>query len=158
VRSMFFKKPVKTLGKQIGVQSQATAYDRAHPGDKLFPENFKWRKWGVQFVSLNVPGGSNNDADVWYGAATETLAQTEERATRTAADIRWLDSAFNDATATGAAAVVIVLQADMWDLDGKTAAHLTNYETLVADIAAKATAFGKPVLLLNGDSHVYRSD
>ena len=93
IRSMFFKKPVKTLGKPVGVQSQATAFDRAHPGDKAFPENLKWRKWGVQFVSLNVPGGSNNDADIWFGAATESLAQAEERATRTAAGIRWLDAA-----------------------------------------------------------------
>ena len=46
----------------------------------------------------------------------------------------------------------------MWDLDGKTAAHLTNYEPFVASIATHTTAFGKPVLLFDGDSHVYRSD
>jgi hypothetical protein len=46
----------------------------------------------------------------------------------------------------------------MWDLDGKTAAHLTNYSPFISEIAAKTTEFGKPVLLFNGDSHFYRSD
>ncbi|MDT4921501.1 MAG: hypothetical protein QOI15_2403, partial [Pseudonocardiales bacterium] len=46
----------------------------------------------------------------------------------------------------------------MWDLDGKTSAHLANYESLVSSIADHTTRFGRPVLLLNGDSHTYRSD
>ena len=46
----------------------------------------------------------------------------------------------------------------MWDLDGKPASHLANYEPFVASLASHTTAFGHPVLLLNGDSHVYRSD
>jgi hypothetical protein len=49
-------------------------------------------------------------------------------------------------------------QADMWDLDGKDASHLTNYESLVSSLATHTSSYGKPVLLLNGDSHVYRSD
>ena len=46
----------------------------------------------------------------------------------------------------------------MWDLDGNVIAHLTGYESIIAEIAAKTKAFGKPVLLFNGDSHTYRSD
>jgi hypothetical protein len=49
-------------------------------------------------------------------------------------------------------------QADMWDLDGKDPSHIANYEPFIASIASNTTAFGKPVLLLNGDSHIYRSD
>jgi hypothetical protein len=48
--------------------------------------------------------------------------------------------------------------ADMWDLDGQTPAHLTNYEPIIARIASLTTASGRPVLLFNGDSHLYRSD
>ena len=33
----------------------------------------------VLFVTINLPGGSNNDHDIWYGAPTETPAQTQER-------------------------------------------------------------------------------
>ena len=74
------------------------------------------------------------------------------------ADLRWLDAAFALAHADDAAGVVVVTQADMWDLDGKTPAHLTNYEPIVSSLASHTTAFGKPVLLFNGDSHTYRSD
>jgi len=52
---------------------------------------------------------------------------------------------------------VIVAQADMWDPE-KGAAHQTGYEPFVASVASHATDFGGPVLMFNGDSHVYRSD
>ena len=77
---------------------------------------------------------------------------------RTAADLRWLDSAFAYAKSEHAKGVVIFEQADMWDLDGKTASHIANYESFIANIARNTLAFGKPVLLFNGDSHTYRSD
>jgi len=37
-------------------------------------------------------------------------------------------------------------------------AHQAAYEPFVPDIANHAVEFGKPVLMLNGDSHVYLSD
>jgi hypothetical protein len=77
---------------------------------------------------------------------------------RTGADQRWLDAAFARAEADGVGAVVIGTQADMWDLDAKTSAHVTNYEPIISDIARNTSTFGRPVLLFNGDSHVYRSD
>ena len=46
----------------------------------------------------------------------------------------------------------------MWDLDGKTPAHLTNYEPVIGKIASLTTALGRPALLFNGDWHRYRSD
>ena len=53
-------------------------------------------------------------------------------------------------------AVVISAQADMWDPE-KGAIHQAGYEPFVQSIAAHTTAFGKPVLMFNGDSHVYLS-
>lgn len=48
--------------------------------------------------------------------------------------------------------------ADMWDVDGKPATHITGYKPYIDTIAARTLAYGKPVLLFNGDSHAYRSD
>jgi hypothetical protein len=159
VRQIFFSNPGHTLGQHDQrVLSQAQAFDPAHPDDAQYVENVMWEQSHVLFVTINLPGGSNNDADVWYGGAAATGEQTQEAQLRTAADLRWLDAAFKQAEADDMAAVVIGLQADMWDLDGKTAAHLSNYEQFVNDIATNTTSFGKPVLLLNGDSHVFRSD
>jgi hypothetical protein len=159
VRSIFFANPGKTLGSgTLKVTSQAKAYNRNYPTDKQFVENVLWEQKDTIFVSVNIPGGSNNDADVWYKGASETQQQTDERTQRTAADLRWIDAAFALANAEHASGVVILEQADMWDLDGKTTAHLTNYAPFISEIAAKTTEFGKPVLLFNGDSHLYRSD
>jgi hypothetical protein len=159
VRSIFFANPGHTLGSgTLTVTSQATAFDPTHPSDAQFIENVMWEKHGIVFVTLNLPGGSNDNADPEYGAPL-TAAQANERTTRQGADLRWLDAAFGLADADGAAGLVIATQADMWDISGNgDPHHLTNYKPYVDSIALHTTAFGHPVLLLNGDSHVYRSD
>ena len=159
VRSLFFAEPGRTLGGgQLHVQSQATAYDRAHPEDAAFVENVRWQRRGVQFVAVDVPGGNNNDTDPWYKTPTAGDPQLAEVRDRTAADLRWLAATFAQARDDGARAVVVIMQADMWDLDGNVVAHIARYEPFVAALAEESTAFGNPVLMLNGDSHIFRSD
>ncbi len=160
VRSIFFGDPTHAFGGQLAVHSQAVDYDKTHRTDRDYSENVWFEKSGVLFVTLNIPGGSNNDTDPWYGAPVMSPAQQAEVDNRSAANLRWLDAAFARAGAAGDVAVVIMEQADMWDLDGKLPAanHLSQYKPFIDAIAAKTTAFGKPVLLINGDSHFYRSD
>jgi hypothetical protein len=158
IRSIFFANPGVTLGgrkKQVLTQSQN--FDPAHPSDAKYVENVMWEESKVLFVAINLPGGSNNDNDVWYGAPTQTPAQVQEIVERTGADLRWLDAAFVQAKADGAEAVLIQAQADMWDPE-KGAVHQAAFEPYVLSVALHTLDFGKPVLMLNGDSHVYRSD
>jgi hypothetical protein len=159
IRSIFFAEPGVSLGgRKKQVLTQATSGDPAHPSDAKYVENVIWEQSKVLFVAINLPGGSNNDQDVWYAKpAPETAEQTAERTERTGADLRWLDEAFEIAARTGAQGVVIQAQADMWDPE-KGKDHQSGYEPIVANIAAHTLAFGKPVLMLNGDSHVYLSD
>ena len=112
------------------------------------------------FVTLNVPGGSNNDADIWYGAPTHEHRRRSRISRSGPAPIcagstrrsRWRKR-------DSANGVVIIEQADMWDLDGKTAAATwRKYEPFIDEHRRSSRDFGKPVLLINGDSHVYRSD
>ena len=142
------------------VHTQAQEYDAAHPTDSLYVENVWFEKSGVLVATVNLPGGSNNATDPWYGAPTMSPVQQQEVADRTGATLRWLDNAFAKATANNDQAMVIMLQADMWDLDGlaMTNRHLTEYKQYIDKIAALTSAYGKPVLLINGDSHFYRSD
>ena len=159
VRSIFFPSPGQSLGiNSIKLHSQALEYDIAHPADAQFVENTWFEKSGVIFMTLNIPGGSNNNNDIWFGTPTMTNAQFNEVATRTAANLRWLDTVFTKAITNQNIAIVIQIQADMWDQDGVSKAHLTEYKQFIDKIAAKTIAFGKPVLLINGDSHNYRSD
>lgn len=159
LRSVFFATPGNALAVDKPLLSQSEHYDAKYPTDAEYVENVMWKQSGVVFVTLNVPGGSNNDEDNWYGLA-RTKAQTDEILKRTSADLRWLDKAFALAKAEHAKAVVVQIQADIWDLDGTDPKdlHIANYRQFVDSIALHTTAFGKPVLLLNGDSHGYRSD
>jgi hypothetical protein len=158
VRSIFFSNPGHVLGqKQKLVLSQAQSFDPAYPTDSKYVENVMWEQSKVLFVAINLPGGSNNDNDVWYGAPTKSAAQVAEINERTGADLRWLDAAFARARADGVSAVLIQAQADMWDPE-KGAAHQAEFEPFVSSIASHTLAFGKAVLMLNGDSHVYLSD
>jgi hypothetical protein len=157
VRSIFFSQPGRTLGgdKKL-VLSQAVAFDRAHPSDARFVENVIFVQQRVLVVTINLPGGSNNDTDVWYGAPTASAAQLQEIDERTGADLRWLDAAFALARVLRLQGVIIQAQADMWDPE-KGAVHQAGYEPFVKSIAEHTVAFGKPVLMFNGDSHVYQS-
>src|SRR5262249_14948365 len=116
VRSIFFPTPGYTLGvHKKQVLTQAQNFDPSHPSDGNFVENVMWEESKVLFVTVNLPGGSNNDTDVWYGAPTPTAAQSQEVADRTGADLRWLDAAFAQAQTDNVQAVLIATQADMWD-------------------------------------------
>lgn len=164
VRQIFFVEPrvTPTNGNAIAVDkpvlSQADNFDPKYPNDKNYVENLLWEQSKIVFVTLNIPGGSNNDEDNWFSTVGQTDAQKNEILDRTGADLRWLDKAFAMAQANRSNALVIQVQADMWDLDGKPPAHIGAYRQFIDSIALKATVFGKPVLLLNGDSHNFRSD
>jgi len=158
IRSMFFANPGQTLGSgTLHVISQADAYDPRHPADAEYVENVMWEQNGVVFVTINNPGGSNNDADPWYLTPSASAAQTQEASRRLRADLRWLRGAFDVAKSVNAASLVVVQQADMWDV-ADAPAHQTNYEPIINLLADRTAAFKKPVLLFTGDSHVFRSD
>ena len=161
VRSLFFAKPGVTLGvHERKVWSQAQYADPTYPSDAQYVENVMWQQRSVLFATFNMPGGSNNDTAPWTGDFANPDAQAQEVAERTAADIRWLQQTFFIAQKTRAKAVVLALQADMWDPEAAApgGAGLDQYTGFVQTLADLSLAYGKPVLLLNGDSHVYETD
>ncbi len=157
VRSLFFARPGWTLGlRDREVLSQAKHFDPSYPADAQFVENVIWQDAKTVFVTVNMPG-SNNDGLPWT-SFENAMARAAEAVDRTAADIRWLQTAFNIAAREHAAAVVIGLQADMWDPAAIGGDGLDRYTTFVQELASQSRRFGRPVLLVNGDSHVYGSD
>jgi hypothetical protein len=158
LRTLFFAQAGRTLGMQEkSVWSQAQYFDSAYPADAKFVENTMWMDGKVLFVMVNVPG-SNNDTVPWSGAFANPAAQDQEVAERTDANIRWLQTAFSTAKKHHARAVVIGQQADMWDPEAVADNELYAYTPYVQKLADMAVDFGRPVLLLNGDSHVYGAD
>jgi hypothetical protein len=123
-----------------------------------------WEDAKVMFVTVNMPGGSNNDyftTAPWTNGFVNQTAQTTEKSRRTDADIRWLQTAFTEAAFNHDKAVVVVLQADMWDREALPAAGgagLDQYTPFVQALADSAGKFGRQVLLLNGDTHLFEAD
>jgi hypothetical protein len=160
VRQLFFANPGSTLGvEKRRVTTQATHFNHIYPADAQYVENVMWRQSQVVFVTLNMPG-SNNDGLKWTAPFTDETARAREAAQRTGAAIRWLQAAFARAEDEGAKAVVIGLQADMWDPAAVVPGGdgLGNYTLFVHELANLALHFRRPVLLLNGDSHLFGAD
>jgi hypothetical protein len=160
VRKLFFPTPGTTLGMQKKrVRTQAQSFDRSHPADAQFVENVMWQQAGVVFVTVHMPG-SNNDGLPWTAPFTNETARVREVAQRTGAGLRWLQAAFARAAKEDAKAVLIGVQADMWDPEAAASDGdgLGGYTFFVHELANLVLRFRRPVLLINGDSHVYGAD
>lgn len=116
-----------------------------------YVENSRWTKEGILFVSLHLPG-SNNNFETRRGAPEEYFA-------RNAANLAWIADSFAKAAREGAKGVVFVFQANMWEEQEVPKLPLQNgYADTLRAFTEESLKFGKPVLLVQGDSHVLRID
>ena len=154
IRTLFFPVPGLSLGqtkKQVLSQSSIKGFE-------TFVENQFWVEGGAAFSMLHVVG-SNNSLLPWYTDDTtgthmdDPARRIGEEQTRTAANLDWLDRTFAAAKLYKTATVVLLLQADMWDTGPSD-----GFNETVQKIAALTLAYGKPVLLMVGDSHVFKVD
>jgi hypothetical protein len=128
-----------------------------------FPENVRWSYGQVTYVGLNVPGSDNDfipNGDTKDGPQAEANA---EYAARNAANLRWIHESFAAAEAGKSKAVMLVLQADMFgdspdNPAGTTADPTDHFADTKAALAREAAAYGKPVVIVNGDSHFLTVD
>jgi hypothetical protein len=125
------------------------------PSNSAYVENVMFIQSRVVFATANITG-SNNDLAPWGSPlpadAGNYPSRAAEYAARAQANAAWVDKAFDLAASTDAVAVVLAFQADMWDPAEPT---LSGFDALVQQIGTRAAAFGKPVLLLEGDSHAF---
>jgi len=158
IRKLFFPVPGQTLGQN----PRHVATQASDPANSDYVENVAWTQGNVVFAVVNIQG-SNNDLAPWFlDPATDMPAnyldyptQADEFSARATADSTWVAQAFARATQTKARGVVLAFQADMWDPAEPT---LSGFDQLVEQIGTLAASFGRPVLLLEGDSHVWRVD
>ncbi len=152
LREHYFPTP-RSLGRQpIRLERQADVM----PGFEPFVENSRFRHDDVWFVTAHVVGSNNNlDGPPVEGseAAREFLARDE------AARV-WLADSFDKAGAAAAVAVVVAIHADMFgdgfDPQRETFAPDSGFKGFAETLVREAKFFRKPVLLLFGDSHVFR--
>lgn len=147
IRRTYFVEPSTSFGKtQIALE---------HQGDKGYPENTRMEMNGVHFIAAHVVGSNNN-------FEPRDIKAVEEFMARDAANIAWLKESFNKAREASAKAVVVAIHADMfefdfglpWDSEGYL--RHSGFRAFAAALINEANSFNKPVLLLYGDSHVFR--
>jgi hypothetical protein len=146
VRSMFFATPGQSLGKApMTVETQS----KTMPGFETYVENQRFEKNGVLFVLPHVVG-SNNDFEAQNPKTAMEFFERDK------ANRAWIEDSFKKAVDTNAKAVVITIQADLYDTVSAEGgvSRASGFGGTLKAIEAGAKAFGnKPVLLISGDVH-----
>jgi hypothetical protein len=163
LRGMFFPGD-QSLGRRtmrLTRQSEDTRYAK-------FRENVRWTSGNVLFVTLHVVGSNNN-----LGRTPEMDAEYSER---NAANLAWMRQAFELATREGSKAIMIIAQANprfenSWPsfmqqrymlaglgFKSPETRRVTGFDQFLAALEKETVAFGKPVVYVHGDTHIFRID
>lgn len=145
LRKLFFD------GKNsLGKTRMALTSEAQQPGFAKYVENNRWDYGNVSFATVHVVGTNNN-------FVPNSRNNNEEFYGRNKANLAWLDIVFDSAIQQNQRGVVIFLHADMFNSakDSKEANAFTDFKD---KLRARTVDFKKPVLLVNGDSHVFLVD
>jgi hypothetical protein len=123
-----------------------------------FPENQRWRRGGVHFITIHMVGDNNN------------LDNAAEYGERNAANLAWLREGFDLAKREQAAAMTIFTQANPrfersyppGRLRGTGSApppkRPSGFSEFLAALEQEVLAYPRPVLFVHGDTHYFRVD
>lgn len=142
IRTNYFAEAGKTLGAApIDVESQA---------DSGYPENQRMMQGDIMFVTAHIVGSNNN-------FEPRDMTAIEEFVARDHAAVDWMSQGFD--AASDAAAMVLAIHGDMFETgfdagDADWPRH-SGFKAFGTALKEQAAAFGKPVLLIYGDSHVF---
>jgi hypothetical protein len=150
LRQRFFTEG-RSLGQRpIAVENQS----RQQPAHARYVENQRWQHQGVVFATVHVVG-SNNNFEVRDPAAVREFFE------RDAANVAWLESTFEQARRANAQALVVALQADMFESRSvwEDFPSWSGFRRVIGEtLLPLARQWGKPVLVVHGDTHRFRID
>jgi hypothetical protein len=164
VRATFYPKGTSLGGRTMPVESQASDANFA-----TFVENLRWAIGGVTFATAHIVGSNDNT-----GRSPEMDAEQKERK---AANLAWIKAAFAKARADNSRGLVLMIQANPgfenhWPpapkgryfgpFLGRAGAPAIPANDAFGDTIALLTeeleTYRRPVLLLHGDTHLFRID
>ena len=143
IRSLFFSSN-QSLGRQplpLEAQSAQAAY-------RIYSENRRWTIENVSFATIHMVGSNNNDQP--------ELPSSSEFKLRNQANIAWMRETFALARKQGHQAVVLAMQADTFY--GASKQPESGFADWLAAFQQEVSHWNKPVLLIQGDSHVFKVD
>lgn len=141
VRRTFFTTDASLGQKTIPLTRQSDDY----------PENARWERGGVTFATLHLVGSNNNRPT----AANPAIGDEDEYQARNAANLEWLAETFDAAREDDAPAVMLVMQANIFEEDTNTPSGFAEFKEALRRETAE---FGEPVVLVHGDTHTFRID
>ncbi len=151
LRQVFYADTMSLGQDRIRLERQSDDPDTA-AAFRAYRENVRWIAGGVLFIGLNIPGSNDN-----FGRTPQMDA---EHAQRGRANAAWLAQGFELAKKKDYAAVFMFIQANP-DFDLSYLRRLNRadgYAAFKKELLAQTLAFGKPVVLVHGDTHRYRVD
>jgi hypothetical protein len=132
------------------------------PGFQLYKENVIWRVGDIIFVGINQPGSNNNSQrNIAASVPPPSDDNQGEYTARNAANIYWINKAFDMAAADSTTrAVMIFQQANPFErfLEPNQGYTRSGYEAFINTLRTRTVAFEKPVVLVGGDTHTVRID
>lgn len=158
LRAVFFQ------GDQsLGQRTLTLTRQSDDPKYAKFRENVRWSYGDVLFVTLHMVGSNNN-----RGRTAEADAEYQER---NAANLVWLRQAFDIAKRDGSKAIVLITHANP-RFENRIPSFRLNkvlqitsaskkpsgFDDFLTVLERETVAFGKPVVLMHGDSHYFRID
>ena len=155
-----------SLGKR-----QMPLLHQGQAGEKFY-ENTRFSHRRIVFATLNVPGSNNNkilDEKDCSKKSARTAAQCEasnaEYLERDAANVAWMQQAFQAAKDQKAPGLVLVIQADPGfdlpeteEIDESQAPAVSGYRNFIEKLVAETEQFKGQVLLVHGDTHFFKVD
>jgi len=154
----------------LGQKTMALTH-QGKPGEK-FVENTRFTYGDVLFMGINMPGSNNNlllnakqCSDKSERKAAQCDAANAEFMERDSANVDWLKTGFDQARASQAKGVVIVVQGDPGfdvpqteDFDESTRPMYSGYQNFIQQMTAQTEQFKGQVLFVHGDVHNFRMD
>lgn len=138
-----FESGDESLGEhKITLERQSGRYSE-------YREHVRWIAGNVLFVGLNVQGSNNN--------LGRTPAMDAEHRARMAAVSAWLQDSLRLARERELGGMLVFAQADP-DFERKRRHNRDGFAEFRDALRDLALNFGKPVLFVNGDTHLYKLD
>jgi hypothetical protein len=143
IRGMFFSSD-QSLGRQLLTLEQQSAQSTF----RHFPENRRWAVENISFATIHMVGSNNNDQP--------ELPSSSEFKLRNEANIAWMKEVFATARKQNHKAIVFAMQADTFYDPSKPPE--SGFVDWLAAFQQEMSSWKKPVLLIQGDSHVFKVD
>jgi len=144
IRATYFAEPGQSLG--------ATPVPLTHQAEAGYPENARAMLGDVMVVTAHVVGSNN-------GFEPRDAATAQEALDRDAANRAWLTESFAAARAEAAGALILAIHADMFEFgfgprwNAEAFLGHSGFARFGNVLIDEANRFGRPVLLVFGDSH-----